>query len=317
MEKLIFQKFIFGTGEYLDKALSKGLGGVIFFTRDIESDEQFKKLISDIKSKAAIPPFLSIDQEGGRVERTEKITPKRLSARYAWKKGITFLKNQTEEMAKELEDFGINLNFAPVADVNTNPNNPIIGERAFSDVTDEVITCVKTVADVYRNNGIIPCVKHYPGHGDADKDSHKTLPCIDLSQEEMEKVHIRPFKEAINDDIEMIMAAHLHCTCFDKTPLPSSLSKNAIGYLREKLNYNGVIISDDMVMQGVQDFGTVEAIIMGINAGLDMFIFRDADQHAYSSIEKLVEIVKTDINLQQKIIESNRRIENLKKKFFI
>lgn len=317
MEKLIYQMFILGTGDNLDIALSKGLGGVIFFTRDIESKEKFKALVETIKKESLLSPFLSIDQEGGRVERTEKIHPRYLSPKYAYQKGEQFLKNQTEQIAKELADYGINLNFAPCADVNTNPENPIIGERAFSDKTDDVINGVNIVSDIYRKFGIIPCVKHYPGHGDANKDSHLTLPKIDLPMDIMEKVHIEPFKSAIENNIEMIMAAHLHCTCFDKEVIPASLSKNAIGYLRKELNYDGVVISDDMVMQGVQDYGTVEALIMGIEAGLDMFIFRDANEDTINAIEELIERVRHNPNLLQKVQKSNERICNLKKKFKI
>ncbi len=315
MEKLVYQMFILGTGEYLNEALSKGLGGVIFFTRDISSKEQFKELINGIVKNSLIYPFLSIDQEGGRVERTENIHPRYLSPRYAFQKGEEFLKKQTEQIAKELKEYGINLNFAPCADVNTNPNNPIIGERAFSDKTEDVINGVKLVSNVYRKNGIIPCIKHYPGHGDADKDSHLTLPKIDLPLSKMEDVHIKPFKIAVEDDIEMVMAAHLHCTCFNKKTMPASLSKEAIDYLRKHLNYNGVIVSDDMVMKGVQDYGTLEAVIMGIKAGLDMFIFRDADENAFNVINNLISIVEKDEDLKQKVFESNNRIRNLKQKY--
>ena len=133
MEKSVYQMFILGSGEYLDFALNKGLGGVIFFTRDIQTKDQFKYLIGDIVKKSKIRPFLSIDQEGGRVERTENIHERYLSPRMAFAKGEKFLEAQSIQIAKELKDYGINLNFAPCADVNTNPENPIIGERAFSD----------------------------------------------------------------------------------------------------------------------------------------------------------------------------------------
>lgn len=315
MEKLIYQMFILGIGEYLEQALSKGLGGAIFFMRDIQSKEQFKSLITDIKSKSKIPPFLSIDQEGGRVERTENIHQRYLSPRFAYAKGEKFLIEQTNEIANELKEYGINLNFAPCADVNTNPNNPIIGERSFSDKTEDVIKGVNLVTEVYRKNGIIPCIKHYPGHGDADKDSHLTLPQIDLPLDKMEKIHIAPFKSAIKNNIEMIMAAHLHCTCFDKEVIPSSLSKNAISYLRNNLGYNGVIISDDMIMKGVQDYGSLEAVIMGIKAGLDMFIFRDADKFTFDVIEKSIKIIENDLHLQELVIASNKRISRLKEIF--
>lgn len=314
MEKLVWQMFILGC-ENLEGPLQKGLGGVIFFTKDIESKEQFEKLILDIKSKSLIPPFLSIDQEGGRVERTENIHPKRLSAKFAYEKGEDFLKNQSEEISEELSNFGINLNFAPCVDVNTNPLNPIIGERAFANNPDDVIKGMEIFLNASRKFKVIPCVKHFPGHGDADKDSHLTLPQIDLPLSEMENIHIKPFKHAISNNVEMIMVAHLHCTCFDNEIIPSSLSNNVINYLRTQLKYDGVLVSDDMVMKGVQDYGSLEAIIMGIKAGLDMFIFRSSDEKTLKIIEELCEIVKKDPDLQKKVIESNKRISRLKEMY--
>ena len=311
MEKLVYQMFILGTGEALDEALKKGLGGVIFFTKDIQSKEQFKSLVSGIKSKSLIPPFLSIDQEGGRVERTENIHPRYLSPRFAFQEGENFLHEQSEKIALELKDYGLNLNFAPCADVNTNPNNPIIGERSFSSNTDDVINGINIVSEEFRKNGIIPCLKHFPGHGDADKDSHLTLPCIDLPLNEMEEIHIRPFKEKA----DMIMVAHLHCTCFDKNVIPASLSKNAVGYLRNNIGYNGVVITDDMVMKGVQDFGAVEACIMAIEAGVDMFIYRNANKETIEIIEEVIKRVENSESLKERVLASNKRIVELKSKF--
>lgn len=317
MEKLVYQKFILGTGESLDKALSRGLSGVIFFTQDIENELQFKGLIQEIKSKSLIPPFLSIDQEGGRVERTENIRPKRLSVRYAFEKGEDFLKEQSDEISFELKNWGLNLNFAPCVDVNTNPNNPIIGERAFADNPEDVIKGAEVFIKSSRKNGIIPSVKHFPGHGDADKDSHLALPQINLPLDKMEMIHIRPFKKAIEDNIEMIMVAHLHCTCFEEEPVPTSLSKNAISYLRNELKYDGVIITDDMVMKGVQDFGSLEACIMAIRAGVDMFIFREANEETIKLIEDLVFEIEKDEELKAKVLESNERILKLKQSYRI
>ena len=314
----LYQMFILGTegGEY-EQALSKGLGGIIFFTKDIQSSEQFRKLISGIKSKSLIPPFLSIDQEGGRVERTENIHngKKYLSAKFAYEKGEYFLRNQTREIAQELKSYGINLNFAPCIDVNTNPNNPIIGERAFSNNPDEVINGEKVVSQIYRENGIIPCVKHFPGHGDANADSHLTLPQIDLPLEEMEHTHIKPFA-ACTKTIEMVMVAHLHCTCFERDVIPTSLSKNAISYLRNKLGFEGVIISDDMIMAGATGFEPVRACEMGIRAGLNMFIYRNSTPETIDMIETIAKKALTDEELKQNIEYSYEKIRQLKEKLF-
>lgn len=310
----LYQMFILGTdGDGYKKALSNGLGGMIFFTKDIQTPNQFKTLINDIKSISKITPFLSIDQEGGRVERTENIHngKKYLSAKFAFEKGEDFLKKQTENIANELKSYGINLNFAPCIDVNTNPNNPIIGERAFSNTPDDVIRAEKIVSQTYRENGIIPCAKHFPGHGDANTDSHLTLPEINLTLQEMEKTHIKPFK-ACAKNIEIVMVAHLHCTCFEKDVIPTSLSKNTISYLREKLGFEGVTISDDMIMKGVAKFGNVEACEMGIRAGLNMFIYRNSTPQTINIIETIAKKAETDDELRQNIEKSYEKITHLK-----
>lgn len=330
LKQKLYQMFILGCdGRGYKKALAQGLGGIIFFTKDIQTSEQFCGLIEEIKSQALISPFLSIDQEGGRVERTENIHngKKYLSAKFAFEKGI--LKEQTQEIAKELKTYGINLNFAPCIDVNTNPNNPIIGERAFSDNAEDVIRCEKIVSQIYRENGIIPCVKHFPGHGDANADSHLTLPRIDLTLEEMQE-HIKPFK-ACAKTIEMVMVAHLHCTCFEKDIIPTSLSKNAISYLR-KLGFDGVAISDDMVMAGAINcypeqseesvknssdkiLRIIEACEKGIRAGLNMFIYRNSTPETIEIIETIAKKAQTDKELQENIEISYDKIMKLKRNF--
>ena len=311
----LYQMFILGLdGEGYHQALKDGLGGIIFFTKDIESADQFKTLTSEIKKEALISPFLSIDQEGGRVERTENIHngKKYLSAKYAYEKGLAYLEKQTDEIAKELCSYGINLNFAPCIDVNTNPNNPIIGERAFASNPEDVIIGESIVSKRYRKNNIIPCAKHFPGHGDANADSHLTLPEITLDFKTLEKYHIKPFKAAIDNGIEMIMVAHLHVPHFEKEIIPTSLSKNAISYLRNTLGYKGVIISDDMIMKGVAKFGAIEACEMGIRAGLNMFIYRNSTPETINIIDTIAIKAENDIELKNNIEESYKLITKLK-----
>lgn len=321
----LYQMFILGLeGENLydnpnlTMSLQQNLGGVIFFTQNIKTSKQFKKLIEDIKNetiKLDLPtPFLSIDQEGGRVERTENIYKGKcfLSAKDSVAHGERFLKEQTKKIAHLLKDFGINLNFAPVLDVNTNPDNPIIGERAFSDNVDEVIRFGKIVVDTYLKNGIIPCVKHFPGHGDASVDSHISLPKIDLTLKEMEEIHIKPFTEV---ESPMIMVAHLHCSAFDKEEIPSSLSKNVIGYLRNKLNYDGLIITDDMVMGGVLGLDGAQACIKAIKAGVNILLYRNSNDEIIQIIENIAEIATKDKELSNKIEESYCKIIEFKTNF--
>lgn len=306
--------FILGV-DNIDLVLKKGLGGVIFFTKDIKTENQVKKQINDIKQKALIPPFISIDQEGGRVERTENIYKKRLSPAHAFQRGIEYLKIQSEEISREISELGFNLNFAPVIDVNTNPLNPIIAERSFAKNYNDVIKGMDIFINASKKYKVIPCVKHFPGHGEANSDSHLTLPEIDLSLKDMENIHIKPFSYAINNGIEMIMVAHLHCKCFDKNIIPTSLSKNAISYLKTTLNYKGIILSDDMVMKGVAKYDKLEACMKGIEAGLDMFIYRNSDDETLDMIENLSKIIQKDSFLKEKVINSYNKIIDLKSKY--
>lgn len=318
----LYQMFILGLdGDNLKEnpnlinALKNGLGGVIFFTQNIKTTEQFKDLVKNIKSEAKTfiyPPFLSIDQEGGRVERTENLFggKKFLSAKFAAEKGEEFLKLQTEQISRLLKDLGLNLNFSPCLDVNTNPDNPIIGERAFSNNQDEVIKFGKIVADTYLQNGIIPCAKHFPGHGDAETDSHIALPKIDLSLKEMEEIHIKPFKEVI---CPMVMVAHLYCTAFDKEELPASLSKNVIQYLRQKLNYQGLIITDDMVMGALTSSEAAEInAIKVIKAGVNLLLYRNSCDKTIQIIEQIAQFANEDTELAEKIKESYQNIIKFK-----
>lgn len=315
----LYQMFILGTGKNLKSAVENGLGGVIFFTKDIHSKAQFKSLIKSLPQNL----FFSIDQEGGRVERTENIYggKKYLSAKFAFEQGI--LEAQTHKMLTELKDYGINLNFAPCLDVNTNPNNPIIGERAYSSNPDEVIKAYNIIEPIYQEYGIIHCVKHFPGHGDASADSHIELPQIDLTLDEMESSHIKPFRHAIN--APMLMVAHLKFSCFGE--LPTSLNKNAIDYLKNQLGYKGIIITDDMMMGAVQNLRCHSELVsesqklsninifpyeIAIRAGVDMFIFRNSDDEIIEMIENLYQKASIDAELQKNIEASYKKIKKLK-----
>ena len=298
--------------------VENGLGGVIFFTQNISNEKQFKELISSIGEKASIPMFYSIDQEGGRVERTEKIHngKKYLSAKNAYEMGLSYLQNQTKEIALELKGYGINMNFAPVLDVNTNKDNPIIGERAFSSNADDVVAGSKVVIKEYEKYGIITVGKHFPGHGAASADSHKTLPTIDLSREEMQE-HLKPFEEAIKIGLPAIMAAHVLYPAFDETN-PASISKKIIEELLvNEMAFDGVIITDDMEMNGIKGFTRFEACIKAINAGINMFIFRDTTKDIVELIEKLEKAVIEGIIPEEKIENSFDKIINLKRQYGI
>lgn len=311
----------FNSNKFFVNMLENYLGGVIYFSHNIQNEQQFKKLIFDISSKSSLPLFHSIDQEGGKVERTENIHngKKYLSAKNAYEMGLSFLQNQTKEIALELKNYGINMNFAPVLDVNTNVNNPIIGERAYSNNAEEVINAIKVVIDEFEKYKIIAVGKHFPGHGDANADSHKTLPIIDLSKEELFNVHIKPFEFAINKGISAIMAAHvLYPNLTNDHNLPASISKEIINdLLIKKLNFNGIILTDDMEMNGIKGYTKAEACIKAVNAGVSMFIFREATDEVFNLIS-LLEKEVLQKNIDEKLIDNAvKKIIETKQKYKI
>ena len=315
-----FEGSSFERDKYFKEVLNTGLGGVIFFSRNIESEKQFKELINSLQRTAKFPLFFSIDQEGGKVERTEKIHKgkKYLSAKYAYEMGISFLINQTKEIALELKSYGINMNYAPVLDVNTNENNPIIGERAYSSSCENVIAASKAVIKEYDKSGIITVGKHFPGHGGAGADSHKTLPIIDLNEQDLENIHIKPFAEAIKSGIPAIMAAHVVYSALEKDQIPASVSKKIINdILIEKLKFDGIIITDDMEMNGIKGFTKLDACTRAINAGVNMFIFRDTTKEIIELINDLEKSVNNGIIDPDKINNSVEKILKIKYRYGI
>ncbi len=327
LRQKISQMFILGfrsrnfkLNKHFMNLLKDGLGGVIFFSHNINSEIQFRKLINDIGNNALIPVFYSIDQEGGRVERTEKIHKGRkyLSAKYAFEMGLSYLQDQTKQIALELKSYGINMNFAPVLDVNTNKDNPVIGERAFSNNAEDVITAAKVVIKEYEKYGIITVGKHFPGHGAACADSHKTLPVIDLSEEELKLNHIKPFEEALKAGLPAVMAAHVVYPALDNTGTPASVSEKIINELLiQKIDFKGIIMTDDMEMNGIKGFSKLESCTMAINAGVDMFIFRDTTKDIFNLINDIEMQVQKGLIPEDKINNSAEKILGLKYRYGI
>lgn len=299
----------------IENLIKKNLGGVIFFAENILNRENFKQTVKYLKSLQA-NIITSIDQEGGRVERTKNLPDK---IEYIAPLDIINLpKEQIEKhydiLAQELADLGINMNFAPVLDIHSNPNNPVINNRAFGTDSFDVIKFSKIAKDSLRKFGIMTVGKHFCGHGEAGIDSHLDLPQIDLTMNQLEE-HILPFRKAIEDGIDAIMIAHVHFAAFDEDILPASLSKNVIDYLKHDLSFEGLIISDDMVMGGVtKNYSSLEACIKAIKAGVEMFIFRDATPEVLSLLENIQTESQKDTELADKISQASEKITKFKKK---
>jgi len=300
--------------------LADGLGGAIFFTQNIKTKEQFIKSIQKIMNISLIPSFMSIDEEGGRVERTENIHngKKYLSAGDAAVRGEDFVKSQTEELCAELKSYGINMNFAPVLDTNTNPDNPIIGIRAYGNTPEKVIKFGDTVRTVHEKYGIISVGKHFPGHGDTKTDSHVEMPVVNIKENEFRKTHLKPFEYEIKNGIPAIMVSHVYYKCFDEEPVPASLSSNITDkLLRQELNFKGLIISDDMVMGAVKDLDIKETYVKAIKAGINIFIYRNSDEKLLEIINTIYKEAEKDGELREKAEKSFDLILDIKRKYAI
>jgi beta-N-acetylhexosaminidase len=175
-------------------------------------------------------------------------------------------------MGDELRAMGFNLDFAPVADVDSNPRNPVIGDRSFGRDPAEVSKHVVAFADGLQSQGIIACVKHFPGHGDTDVDSHKALPVVDKDVRDLENLELIPFKAAVDAGIDMVMTSHVLFPALDEDH-PATMSRAVLhGLLRERLGYSGVVISDDLEMKAVRDRWSIRVVLeKASEASVDLF----------------------------------------------
>jgi beta-N-acetylhexosaminidase len=247
--------------------------GVILFRRNIQSTGQLKKLIADVK-EGRPDLLMAIDHEGGRVHRMPADFthfPPSLVAARSGDPGL--MKDLALAHAAELREAGFNLTFSPVLDVHTNPDNPIIGDRAFGTTPEEVIHHALPYAQGLVEGGILPCGKHFPGHGDTALDSHLALPVLPAATHNLQRLRsleLRPFARAIAQGLPMIMTAHVVCEALDPTA-PATLSPRVIdGCLRGELGFQGYVISDDLEMKAVHDHYQVgRAAVLSILAGCD------------------------------------------------
>jgi len=308
----------------------RNIGGVILFdydvptstpARNIKSPKQLKALITQLKSYTDIPLIVSIDQEGGRVNRLKERFgfPKTVSHQYLGNIDNTdSTRYFATTMAKTLSDLGVNVNFAPVIDVNINTDNPVIGklERSFSSKSAAVIRHASILIDEHRNNGVIASVKHFPGHGSAWNDSHYGMADVSETWQETELDPYRYFIQ--NNKVEMIMSAHIFNENWD-TEHPATLSKKVMTtMLREELGFTGVLVSDDMQMGAVADYyGLEQAIVLAINAGVDILVFANNSVYDTEITSKAIDIILKNVENgtipQSRIEEAYERIIKLKK----
>jgi beta-N-acetylhexosaminidase len=218
-------------------------------------------------------------------------------------------------MATELGLAGINLNFAPVLDVDSHPMNPIIGDRSFGDEPQTVMRCAAQFIEGLRAGGIIPCGKHFPGHGGTAEDSHLELPRLDRTMAELERVELAPFACVCQERIESLMTAHVVYPALDGA-LPATLSPRIIeGLLRRQWRYDGVVFSDDLEMAAVSGTGGAEQALLALSAGVDVLLYGRDLARAVLAYETILRESEREPALCERVKASCRRIRSLKRRF--
>ncbi len=309
------------------------LGGVILFDKNlkkpdqgknIQSPEQVKRLTTDLQALTPFPLFIAVDYEGGRVNRLkpeygfpETITPKAFAALPEKEAKI-----EAQKMAQTLKKSGFNLNFSPLIDVAIYAENPIIAQldRSFSADPNVVAQYALIVAQALRNEKITFCYKHFPGHGSSRGDSH--IGIVDVS-DTWQHEELIPYERLLKDPLgcDMIMSAHIINRQLDPTGLPASLSyAHLTTLLRQKYQYQGLIIADDLQMNAITDaFGLEESIIMALNAGNDLLIVGNQCGNKDYSTEEIVELIVKNVSdgkiALHRIQESFERIQHAKEKY--
>jgi beta-N-acetylhexosaminidase len=294
-------------------------GLIIYFKDNVGSLEQVFNLNQEICRHAKIPPFIALDQEGGMVARvTEGITqsPGAMAIGATGKSSNAY--QMAKAMGKELRKLGFTFNFAPVGDVNNNPSNPVINVRSYSENPDTVAEYVNEAIRGYSEAMMMTSIKHFPGHGDTSVDSHIGLPKIDYDEKRLMEVELKPFIRAITQDAPGIMASHVQFTYYDQL-LPTSISEKIItGLLREKLGFNGLVVTDSLTMDAVfKNFSLEEIVLYGFNSGCDMLLLcgaRDiAMQEKFYNIA--LQYAKEGRIKPERINASVERILRFKEKF--
>ena len=253
--------------------------GVILFRRNVENLTQLRRLIAQLHDLPS-HPLVSIDHEGGSVMRLGPPFTQFGPAACVGRAGTSDLAFAVgSAMGAELASIGIDIDFAPVLDVHSNPRNPIIGERAFATAPADVARLAVAFQRGLHAGGLLACGKHFPGHGDTDCDSHKELPIVRRSRGELEACELAPFRAAIAASMPMLMTAHVLYPALDEAH-PATLSRTILeDLLRRQLDFRGVVVSDDLEMHAVSSHHRVEdAALAALRAGVDwLLICNDLD----------------------------------------
>ena len=294
------------------------IGGVIFFRNNLKDKNILVKYIKNLQSNSKHPLFVSVDEEGGTVSRLGK------PGGY----GVTYFPNMSEigatgdvnkaynvgkTLGSELKSLGFNVDFAPVADINTNPNNPVIGNRAFGNDSELVASMVVKEVEGMQSENVSSALKHFPGHGDTSTDTHTGLASITANKERLDKVELVPFKAGIAAGADFVLTAHISTPNVTGNNIPATMSKEILtDILRQELNFENIIITDALNMGAIANYYSTEEIVLNcVNAGVDIMLMPKEIEKA---INYLLKLVNDGTISEERINDSVRRIVTIKQK---
>lgn len=294
------------------------VGGIALFSRNITSAEQLPMFISDLQSSSKYPLFIAVDEEGERVARVANSDFFNVASYKSMEDiGKSGDASKAEEVGRQigsyLKELGFNLDFAPVADTNTNPQNIVIGDRSYGSDPALVARMVSAQLDGMHDSGIMGTLKHFPGHGDTKDDTHSGYVSIEKTWDELKECELVPFITAL-PKADMVMVSHITAVNVTSDKLPTSMSETMItGKLRNELGYDGVIITDAMAMGAVADnYTSAEAAVTAVKAGVDIVLMPQNLDEAFNGVMNAV----TDGEISmERLDESVLRILKMKAKY--
>lgn len=298
--------------------LEAGCRSVILFTRNYQSPAQLKELTDELHHAAAAPLLISVDHEGGRVQRFRDRFTSLPSMRDIGASGDDAAVEAGRTMARELRAAGVNWNLAPVLDVDSNPANPVIGARSCSADPTVVGRLGTAMIAALQAGGVAACGKHFPGHGDTSIDSHFDLPGVPHDRQRLKAIELPPFAEAIRADVASIMIGHLVVEAIDPS-VPALMSRGVVhDLLRDELGFSGVITTDDLEMKAIADrFPIGEVVVRSVQAGIDLCMICHTPDLQTAALEALVQAIESGAITSDTAAAAADRIDRLARRYAV
>ncbi|MSR41544.1 MAG: beta-N-acetylhexosaminidase [Phycisphaerales bacterium] len=296
------------------RLVKAGVSGVILFARNCGTRDETRALIDELRAQARGALLLSVDQEGGRVARLTEGFEKFPSLRELAALDASAVRAIGSRLGAQVRDAGFDVDLAPVLDVDSNPLNPVIGDRSFSRDA-ETVARLGVAMTLGLQEHVAACGKHFPGHGDTDKDSHFDLPRLAHARARLDAVELLPFRAAIAAGIECIMTTHVVFDAVD-AGVPATMSAKSIeGLLRAELSFEGVVVSDDLEMKAIADhFGVGSAAVRAISAGVDALLVCHSAERQSEAIEALAKAVLDGTLPIERVQSARARLQRLAKR---